>query len=47
MTGRNRGTEERIFEAAKNVFVNKGLNNSRMQEIAQEAGMNNALLHYY
>jgi len=47
MAERNRGTEERIFEAAKNVFVNKGLNNSRMQEIAQEAGMNKALLHYY
>ena len=47
MTGENQGTEERIFEAAKNVFVKKGLNNSRMQEIAQEAGMNKALLHYY
>ena len=47
MTEENQGTEERIFEAAKNVFVKKGLNNSRMQEIAQEAGMNKALLHYY
>ncbi len=47
MTKENQGTEERIFEAAKNVFVKKGLNNSRMQEIAQEAGMNKALLHYY
>lgn len=47
MTERNQCTEERIFEAAKNVFVKKGLNNSRMQEIAQEAGMNKALLHYY
>lgn len=47
MTKENQGTEKRIFEAAKSVFVKNGLKNSRMQEIAQEAGMNKALLHYY
>lgn len=41
------GTETRILEAAKKVFIRKGLDGSRMQEIANEAGINKALLHYY
>jgi len=40
-------TEEKILEAAKNVFVAKGMEGARMQEIADEAGINKALLHYY
>jgi AcrR family transcriptional regulator len=40
-------TEEKIVEAAKTVFSQKGLNGARMQEIADEAGINKALLHYY
>ena len=40
-------TEDKILEAAKTVFVRKGLDGSRMQEIADEAGINKALLHYY
>lgn len=40
-------TEEKILEAAKNVFVSKGMEGARMQEIANEAGINKALLHYY
>jgi AcrR family transcriptional regulator len=40
-------TEQRIFEAARNVFLKKGLSGARMQEIADEAGINKALLHYY
>lgn len=40
-------TEARILTAAKNVFYNKGLDGARMQEIADEAGINKALLHYY
>ena len=40
-------TEEKILEAAKNVFVTKGMEGARMQEIADEAGINKALLHYY
>lgn len=40
-------TEERILEAARKVFVQKGMAGARMQEIADEAGINKALLHYY
>lgn len=40
-------TEDKILEAAKNVFVTKGMDGARMQEIADEAGINKALLHYY
>ena len=40
-------TENKILEAAKNVFVAKGMEGARMQEIADEAGINKALLHYY
>lgn len=40
-------TEEKILEAAKTVFVTKGMDGARMQEIADEAGINKALLHYY
>ena len=40
-------TENRIVEAAKAVFIKKGMDGARMQEIANEAGINKALLHYY
>lgn len=40
-------TEEKILQAAQTVFIKKGLDGSRMQEIADEAGINKALLHYY
>ena len=40
-------TEERIFKAALNVFAIKGKAGARMQEIADEAGINKAMLHYY
>lgn len=40
-------TEEKILEAAKNIFVSKGMEGARMQEIADAAGINKALLHYY
>ena len=40
-------TEERIFNAALKVFSRKGKDGARMQEIAEEAGINKALLHYY
>ncbi|MDP2338077.1 MAG: helix-turn-helix domain-containing protein [Bacteroidota bacterium] len=40
-------TEDKILEAATNVFVTKGMEGARMQEIADEAGINKALLHYY
>lgn len=40
-------TEEKILNAAQSVFVQKGMDGTRMQEIANEAGINKALLHYY
>lgn len=40
-------TEQKILEAARKVFTQKGMGGARMQEIADEAGINKALLHYY
>lgn len=40
-------TEQQILEAAKSVFLEKGMDGARMQEIADRAGINKALLHYY
>ena len=40
-------TEALILEAAQAVFLEKGLAGARMQEIADRAGINKALLHYY
>lgn len=47
MVSEKENTEEKIINAAINVFVRKGRDGSRMQEIADEAGINKALLHYY
>ena len=44
---RDGDTEQRILEAARVVFVRRGTAGARMQEIAAEAGVNQALLHYY
>lgn len=40
-------TERRILAAAHTVFSRRGTAGARMQEIAAEAGVNHALLHYY
>lgn len=40
-------TEQSIINAAKKIFFQKGFDGARMQEIANEAGINKALLHYY
>lgn len=40
-------TEAQIIQAARKVFLVKGFEGARMQEIADEAGINKALLHYY
>ncbi len=45
MTERDR--EEEILDAAHRVFLRRGTAAARMQEIADEAGVNKALLHYY
>ena len=40
-------TEGRILTAAQKVFLKKGMAGARMQDIADEAGINKAMLHYY
>lgn len=47
MTAQDKQTEEKIFDAATEVFEEKGLAGARMQNIADLAGINKALLHYY
>lgn len=40
-------TEEKIKEAAKKLFTQKGFDATKTREIAEEAGINLALLNYY
>lgn len=40
-------TETRILDAARTMFLRRGTAGARMAEIAEEAGVNQALLHYY
>jgi TetR/AcrR family transcriptional regulator len=47
MTETDKQTEERIFDAATDVFTDKGMDGARMQDIANHAGINKSLLHYY
>jgi AcrR family transcriptional regulator len=47
MTEQEKSTEETIFSAATDEFIDKGFDGARMQEIAKRAGINKALLHYY
>lgn len=47
MTKHSKDTEQKILESARNVFIQKGLSGARMQDIADQAGVNKALLHYY
>jgi AcrR family transcriptional regulator len=44
---RDGDTEQRILDAAHAVFLRRGTAGARMQEIAGQAGVNQALLHYY
>ncbi|MBU0487196.1 MAG: TetR/AcrR family transcriptional regulator [Bacteroidetes bacterium] len=44
---KSKETESHIHDAARSVFLAKGYDGARMQEIADEAGINKALLHYY
>jgi TetR/AcrR family transcriptional regulator len=43
----DRETEEKILDAAHVVFLRLGTSGARMKDIAEEAGVNQALLHYY
>jgi TetR/AcrR family transcriptional regulator len=47
MTENDKQTEEKIFDAATDVFIEKGMDGARMQDIADHAGINKSLLHYY
>jgi TetR/AcrR family transcriptional regulator len=40
-------SKEKILNAARRVFIRNGSSGARMQDIANEAGINKALLHYY
>jgi TetR/AcrR family transcriptional regulator len=40
-------TEQKILRAAHDEFCKRGLDGARMQAIAEKAGVNKALLHYY
>ena len=40
-------TEQKIFDAAREIFQSKGLEGARMQEIADKADINKSMLHYY
>jgi TetR/AcrR family transcriptional regulator len=46
-TKKSDNAEERILEAARKAFLKKGMAGARMQDIADEAGINKAMLHYY
>lgn len=47
MDAHDTGTEATILQAARQVFTCKGRDGARMQEIADRAGVNKTLLHYY
>jgi len=47
MVGEQHQTELLIKETAKRVFFQKGILNATTQQIADEAGVNRALIHYY
>jgi len=44
---KDKPTELKILSAAREVFHRKGFEGTRMQEIADKAGINKAMLHYY
>jgi TetR/AcrR family transcriptional regulator len=44
---KNKNTEETILDSAREIFMQKGFEGARMQEIADHAGINKALVHYY
>ncbi|MDG1040956.1 MAG: TetR/AcrR family transcriptional regulator [Polaribacter sp.] len=47
MSAKDQNTEKKILNAAESIFQRKGMDGARMQEIADEAGINKAMLHYY
>ena len=47
MKKKDKNTEDKILQVARKAFTEKGLTGARMQDIADEAGINKALVHYY
>ena len=47
MSEQEQSTEEKILAAAEETFVIDGYEGARMQNIANKAGINKAMLHYY
>jgi TetR/AcrR family transcriptional regulator len=47
LSKRDKDTEQPILKGAHAVFLRRGTAGARMHEIAAEAGVNQALLHYY
>lgn len=47
MSDKPTSAEENILRAAEKIFMEKGYAGTRMQEVADEAGINKAMLHYY
>lgn len=47
MVKTNQTSEEKILAAAREVFHQRGFDGARMQEIADKAGINKSLIHYY
>ena len=44
---KDKNTESKILNAAEKIFQAKGMDGARMQEIADKAGINKSMLHYY
>jgi len=40
-------THQKVLQSARSIFIQKGFEGARMQEIADHAGINKGLLHYY
>lgn len=47
MKRKDKNTEQLILQTARKIFIQKGLAGARMQDIADQAGYNKALVHYY
>ena len=43
----DKNTEQAIFKAAEEIFIEKGYAGTKTTEIAEKAGVNHAMLHYY
>jgi len=44
---KNKNTEQKIFEAATDLFIEKGVDRTSVRDIATKAGINLALMNYY